>query len=161
MSHSTRWPNTVLTAPSVGARIQRHITAIASGTQIHGSTYSVRNNPLPGRPRASNAAANSPSTVCVGTTIATKISVTSSELPNAESLSTERQLAPPTYSIGPSRSQRCRLSHTTTRIGSSKNATTPNRLGASSAYPSTVDRRGLPGSAVDTKVLKRLVTVVS
>ena len=31
-------PSTALTAPSVGASIHRHITAIASGAQIHGST---------------------------------------------------------------------------------------------------------------------------
>ena len=62
----------MLTAPSVGARIQRHSTAIASGAQIHGSTYSVRKTPLPGSLRASIDAANSPRTVCAGTTIATK-----------------------------------------------------------------------------------------
>ena len=59
----------MLTAPSVGARIHRHSTAIASGAQIHGSTYSVRKNPLPGSPRASIAAAIRPSTDCAGTTI--------------------------------------------------------------------------------------------
>ena len=103
---------------------------------------------LPGRSRASSAATARPSTVCAGTTIATNVSVTRSELPNVESLRTERQFWPPTYSIGPSRSHRCRLSHTTTKIGSNKNATTPNRLGASSAYPSAVDRRGAASPAV-------------
>ncbi len=36
-------------APSVGARIQRHNTAMASGTQIHGNTYSVRNDAATGQ----------------------------------------------------------------------------------------------------------------
>ena len=89
-------PSRVLTAPSVGARIQRHSTAIASGAQIHGSTYRVRNRPVPGSRRASIVAASSPSTVCAGTTIATKMAVTISELPKPASVSTERQLARPT-----------------------------------------------------------------
>ena len=79
-----RLPSSVLTAPSVGARIQRHSTAIASGAQIHGSTYSVRKTPLPGSPRASIAAATRPSTVCTGTTIAMNTSVTTSEVPNVD-----------------------------------------------------------------------------
>lgn len=120
------------TAPSVGASSQRHSTAIASGEQIHGSTYSVRKNPLPGSPRASRAAAASPSTVCVGTTTAMNNSVTSSEVANDVSVSTDCQLRSPTNSIGPNRSQRCSDSHSTTSIGSSRNVTTPNRLGASS-----------------------------
>src|SRR3954452_11284940 len=40
--------------------------------------------------------------------------------------------------MGPKRSQRCTLSHPTTSIGSSRNVTTPNRLGASRAYPTDV-----------------------
>jgi hypothetical protein len=87
----------VLTAPSVGARIQRHRTAIASGAQIHGSTYSVRKNPAPGSPRASIAAAIRPSTVCTGTTMAINTSVTSSEVTNDRSVSTDCQLPSPTY----------------------------------------------------------------
>ncbi|CKS65168.1 Uncharacterised protein [Mycobacterium tuberculosis] len=96
MSHSMRCPSTVLIAPSVGARIQRHITAIASGAQIQGSTYSVRNRPVPGSRRASRDAASSPSTVCAGTTIATKTAVTTNESAKPESVSTDRQLVRPT-----------------------------------------------------------------
>ena len=53
--------------------------------------------PLPGSSRASIVAASSPSTVCTGTTIATNDGVTTSDLPNVESVSTERQLSSPTY----------------------------------------------------------------
>src|SRR5947209_19906653 len=95
-SHPMECPSKVLTAPSVGARIQRHSTAIASGAQIHGSTYTVRNSPVPGSRRASIDAASSPKTVCAGTTRATKAAVTISELPKPESASTDRQLARPT-----------------------------------------------------------------
>lgn len=126
-------PNTVLTAPSVGARIHRHNTAIASGAQIHGSTNTVRNRPVPRSWRASIDAASNPSAVCAGTTIATKIAVTISELPNVPSVSTDRQLDRPTKRSGPSRSHRHRLSQITTRMGNSRKARTPNRLGASSA----------------------------
>jgi hypothetical protein len=125
-------PSTVLTAPSVGARIQRHRMAIARGEQIQGSTYSVRNRPVPGMPRASIAAAPRPRIDCTGTTMATNRTVTTSEVPKLESPSTDRQLASPTYSMGPNRSQRCRLNQTTTSIGSRRKVTTPNRLGASS-----------------------------
>ena len=52
--------------------------------------------PVPGSWRASIDAASSPSTVCAGTTIATKTAVTISELPKSESASTDRQLARPT-----------------------------------------------------------------
>jgi hypothetical protein len=86
----------MLTAPSVGARIQRHSTATASGEQIHGITYSARNKPVPGSPWASRVAAPRPNTTCAGTTIAMKSSVTNSEFPNVGSLSTERQLSSPT-----------------------------------------------------------------
>ena len=96
VSHSMRRPSTVLTTPSVGARIQRHSTATASGEQIHGITYSARNMPVPGRPRASIAAAARPNTTCAGTTIAMNAHVTSSELPNDGSVSTEYQLSSPT-----------------------------------------------------------------
>src|SRR4051812_41852630 len=54
--------------------------------------------------------------------------------------------------MGPRRSHRCRLSQITTSMGSSRNATTPNRLGASSAYPSAVERRPL---SRPMQVLKR------
>jgi len=47
-----------------------------------------------------------PSAVCTGTTIAMKSTVTTSDVPNDESVSTERQLDSPTYSIGPNKSQR-------------------------------------------------------
>ena len=141
----------MLTAPSVGARIHRHSTAIASGEQIHGSTYNVRKNPLPGSSRASIDAATSPSTDCAGTTITMNSAVTTNDVANDESVSTERQLSSPTYRIGPSRSQRCTLSQATTSIGSSRKTTTPNRLGASSAYPSAVDRT----RATPTESLKR------
>src|SRR5512132_2113671 len=53
--------------------------------------------------------------------------------------------------MGPSRSQRCTLSPATTSIGNSRNVTTPNRLGASSAYPAAVDRTLLAA----TEPLKR------
>src|SRR5882757_2455968 len=159
VSHSMRCPSSVLMAPSVGARIQRHNTPMANGTQIHGSTNSVRNTPLPGRSRASRAPTASPSTVCTGTTIATNVSVTRRELPKVLSVRTERQFWLPTYSIGPNRSQRCRLSHTTTKIGNSKKAATPNRLGASKAYPRAVDRRPAVTAASPTQVLNLVDTV--
>lgn len=91
-----RRPRTVLTAPSVGARIQRHSTATASGEQIHGITNSARNTAVPGRPRARSTAAPSPSTIWQGTTIAMNAHVTSSERPNAGSVSTACQLLSPT-----------------------------------------------------------------
>ena len=86
----------MLTAPSVGARSHRHSTAIASGAQIHGSTYSVRKKPLPGSPRASIAAAIRPSTDCAGTTIAMNNAVTNSDVANDGSVSTDCQLSSPT-----------------------------------------------------------------
>src|SRR3954452_7474685 len=89
VNHSIWWPSRVLTAPSVGARIHRHSTAIANGAQIHGSTYSVRKKPVPGSARANIAAAARPSTVCTGTTIAMKAKVTSSEVRNDASVSTD------------------------------------------------------------------------
>src|SRR3954452_23951613 len=52
--------------------------------------------------------------------------------------------------MGPRRSQRCTLSHPTTSIGSSRNVTTPNRLGARRAYPTAVARTRLA-----TEPLKR------
>jgi len=91
-----RRPSTVPTAPSVGARIQRHSTATASGEQIHGITYNARNTPVPGSPRASIAAAARPSTTWAGTTIAMNATVTSRDLPKPGSVSTERQLSSPT-----------------------------------------------------------------
>ena len=96
VSHSMRRPSTVLTAPSVGARIQRHSTATASGEQIHGITNRARNTAVPGRPRASSTAAPSPSTIWQGTTIAMNAHVTSSERPNTGSVSTACQLLSPT-----------------------------------------------------------------
>src|SRR5690349_250308 len=53
--------------------------------------------------------------------------------------------------MGPSRSQRCRLSQATTSIGSRRKVTTPNRLGVSSAYASAADRIRL----APTEPLKR------
>jgi hypothetical protein len=97
VSHSTRCPSSVLTAPSVGASNHRQSTAIASGALIHGSTYNVRKNPLPGSPGASMAAAMRPSTDWVGTTITMNSAVTTSDVANDESVSTERQLSSPTY----------------------------------------------------------------
>ncbi len=85
-------------------------------------------------------AAARPSTTWAGTTIPMNANVTSSELAKSGSVNTARQLSSPTKRIGPSRSQRCRLNHTTTSIGSSRKNTTPNRLGASSPYPSRVER---------------------
>src|SRR6185312_5137087 len=96
VSHSIRRPSNALTAPSVGASSHLHNTAIASGAQIHGSTYSVRKKPLPGSPLASIAAATRPSTDCVGTTIAMNSAVTNSEVANDGSVSTEYQLSSPT-----------------------------------------------------------------
>ena len=58
-------------------------------------------------------------------------SVTTSDVANDPSVSTDCQLRRPTNSIGPNRSQRCKDSHSTTSIGSSMNVTTPKRLGAS------------------------------
>src|SRR6187549_2667962 len=53
--------------------------------------------------------------------------------------------------MGPRRSHRCRLSQATTSMGSNRNVTTPNRLGASSAYPAAVVRIRLAA----TEPLKR------
>ena len=73
----------------MGARIQRHSTAMANGAQIHGSTYSVRKNPVPGSPRDSMTAATRPSRVCTGTTIAMNSTVTTSDIANDLSVSTD------------------------------------------------------------------------
>ena len=141
-----RWPSRVLTAPSVGARIQRHSTAIASGAQIHGSTYSVRNNPVPGSRRASIAAASRPSDRLRGHDDHDEQRRDHQRVAEVANRSAPNANCPVRHSCnGPSRSQRCRLSQATTSIGSSRNATTPNRLGASSAYPSAVDRTRLSG----------------
>ncbi|SKU64683.1 Uncharacterised protein [Mycobacteroides abscessus subsp. abscessus] len=105
----------------------------------------VLKSTVPGRPRTSSVAAANPSAVCTGITSATKSSVTSREWPKVPSVSTECQLSRPTNSMGPNKSQRHRLSHTTTRMGSSRNAATPNRLGASSPYATAVCRDRLTG----------------
>ena len=53
------------------------------------------------------------------------------------------------------------LSQPTTSIGSSRNVTTPNRLGASSAYPSAVDRTLLPATEPLKRARRRRTTVLA
>jgi hypothetical protein len=65
-------------------------------------------------------------------TIATKAAVIRSDRANRPSSATAVTLSNPANVGGPRRSQCCSASHITTRIGSTRNAATPKRLGASS-----------------------------